>query len=57
VAGIERWFHDGDESRYGRLRDVVLGPGGLYVLTGNHDWRGDKRLGSDHILKITLIED
>ena len=61
VTGIERWFADKrwfDEdirSRSGRLRDAVRGPdGALYVLTGNHDWRGDRRLDSDRILRITL---
>ena len=57
IAGVERWFTDGEQSRYGRLRDAVLGPGGLYVLTGNHDWRGDGRLGSDHVLRIKLKHD
>ena len=52
---IERWFNDGDRSLYGRLRDAVRGPdGALYVLTGNNDWRGDKRPGDDRILRITV---
>ncbi len=55
VAGIERWFNDGDDNRYGRLRDAVRGPdGALYVLTGNRDWRGsDPDPGDDRILRIT----
>ncbi len=55
VVGIERWFNDGDRSLFGRLRDAVRGPdGALYVLTGNHDWRGDRRAGDDRVLRITL---
>jgi quinoprotein glucose dehydrogenase len=51
---IERWFNDGEVSRYGRLRDAVLGPdGALYVLTGNRDFRGSPRRGDDRILRIT----
>ncbi|HEY2602993.1 MAG TPA: PQQ-dependent sugar dehydrogenase [Thermoleophilaceae bacterium] len=39
--------------RYGRLRDVVEGPGGaLYVLTSNRDGRGRPRPGDDKILRI-----
>ena len=58
VVGIERWFNDGDRSRYGRLRDAVRGPdGALYVLTGNNDWRGDPRPGDDRILRITAATD
>lgn len=54
---IERWFNDGDRSVYGRLRDAVRGPdGALYVLTGNNDWRGDKRPGDDRILRITVVK-
>lgn len=51
---IERWFNDGQVSRYGRLRDAVRGPdGALYVLTGNRDFRGRPRRGDDRILRIT----
>ncbi|MFL5827967.1 MAG: PQQ-dependent sugar dehydrogenase [Thermoleophilaceae bacterium] len=39
--------------RYGRLRDVVEGPGGaLYVLTSNRDPRGRPRPGDDRIIRI-----
>lgn len=54
VAGIERLFTDGDTSRFGRLRAAVVGPdGALYVLTSNHDRRGEVRKGDDKILRIT----
>ena len=53
VQAIERWFHDGDRTRYGRLRDAVVGPdGALYVLTNNRDGRGSPRAGDDRILRI-----
>jgi glucose/arabinose dehydrogenase len=49
AAAIERWF----DSRYGRLRDAVVGPdGALYVLTSNRDGRGRARQGDDRILRI-----
>lgn len=51
---IERWFTNGDESRYGRLRAATVGPdGALYVLTNNRDGRGAPRTGDDRILRIT----
>jgi quinoprotein glucose dehydrogenase len=54
AVAVERWFNDGERNRYGRLRDAVRGPdGALYVLTGNHDWRGDRRPGDDRVLRIT----
>jgi quinoprotein glucose dehydrogenase len=54
AAVIERLFHDGDRSRYGRLRDAVVGPdGALYVLTNNRDGRGTPREGDDRILRIS----
>lgn len=53
---IERWFaNEGGESRYGRLRDVVVGPdGALYVLTSNRDGRGNPRDGDDHIYRLEI---
>ncbi len=59
IARIERWFADGAASgRYGRLRDVVVGPdGALYVLTSNRDGRGTPRDGDDRILRITIEAD
>jgi glucose/arabinose dehydrogenase len=40
---------------YGRIRDVVPGPGGtLWMLTNNTDGRGDPRGGDDRILQVTL---
>ena len=40
---------------YGRLRDVVQGPDGLYVLTSNQDGRGAPSSNDDRILRITLL--
>ncbi len=52
---VDRWFNDGDNSVYGRLRDAVQGPGGaLYVLTGNNDWRGNPGPDDDRILRLSL---
>ena len=49
VAGLE-WVID---ERFGRLRDVVLGPDGyLYLATSNRDQIGDPRPGDDHVLRI-----
>jgi quinoprotein glucose dehydrogenase len=54
VESIERLFHDGDRSRYGRLRDAVVGPdGALYVMTNNRDGRGSAQTGDDRILRIS----
>jgi len=45
------WYADS----YGRLRDVVPGPGGtVWVLTNNTDGRGTPRPGDDQILQISL---
>lgn len=41
---------------YGRLRDVIPGPGDtVWVLTNNTDGRGSPRAGDDQILQISLI--
>lgn len=41
------------EGRFGRLRDVVVGPGLiLYVLTSNRDGRGAPSADDDQIIKI-----
>jgi glucose/arabinose dehydrogenase len=38
---------------YGRLRDVLVGPGGeIYIATSNRDGRGSPRAGDDRILKL-----
>ncbi len=38
---------------FGRLRDVILSPGGtLYISTSNHDGRGQPKSGDDKIIKI-----
>jgi glucose/arabinose dehydrogenase len=59
---LRRLRFDGDEvtldeplleGRFGRLRTVVEGPGGLYVLTSNRDGRGDPDAEDDRILRIT----
>jgi len=49
VTGLE-WVID---ERFGRLRDVVLGPDGyLYVTTSNRDQIGAPQPGDDHVLRI-----
>lgn len=54
VERIERWFSDNPhEGRFGRIRDVVAGPGGmLYFLTSNRDGRGRPRGGGDTIYRL-----
>ena len=54
VTRAERWFSDNEHAgRYGRMRDVVVGPdGALYVLTSNRDGRGQPRGGDDAIYRI-----
>ena len=42
---------------FGRLRDAVNGPDGLYIMTSNQDGRGHPNLGDDKILKITPLYD
>lgn len=50
VAGSRRELID---DRFGRLRDVVLGPDGyLYVATSNRDQLGDPGPDDDRILRI-----
>lgn len=42
------------EQRYGRIRDVVMGPDGqLYVCTNNRDGRGTPEAADDRILRLT----
>jgi glucose/arabinose dehydrogenase len=55
--GIERWFAKGPyEGRFGRLRDVVVGPdNALYVLTSNRDGRGSPTPDDDRIIKIETL--
>ncbi len=57
VRSIERWFAEGYyKGRYGRLRDVVIGPDScIYILTSNRDGRGNPRRGDDKILKIKFL--
>ncbi|MCX7881677.1 MAG: PQQ-dependent sugar dehydrogenase [Brevinematales bacterium] len=53
VVARERWFASPQGGKYGRLRDVVVGPdGALYVLTSNRDGRGRPKEGDDKILRI-----
>ena len=41
------------EDRYGRIRDVAVGPdGAVYFTTSNQDGRGTVRAGDDRILRI-----
>jgi glucose/arabinose dehydrogenase len=58
ISTIERFFTKGHYSgKFGRLRDVVLGPDeSLYVLTGNRDGRGKVRPNDDKILKIVFSD-
>jgi aldose sugar dehydrogenase len=50
ITGEEEVFDD----RYGRLRDVQLGPDGeLYLLTSNRDGRGDPTEEDDRILRVS----
>jgi len=42
---------------FGRLRDVVQGPDGLYILTSNQDGRGNPSLNDDRILRVTSLYD
>jgi glucose/arabinose dehydrogenase len=57
VDGLYRWFaFDRNDGRYGRLRDVTVGPdGAMYVLTSNRDGRGRPRAGDDKILRIVNV--
>lgn len=49
VSGEEVLYED----RYGRIRDVAVGPdGAVYFTTSNRDGRGSPRSGDDKILKI-----
>lgn len=42
------------EREYGRLRDVLVGPGGeVYIATSNRDGRGRPASNDDRILRIT----
>lgn len=40
---------------FGRIRDVTMGPDGLYFMTSNQDGRGNPNLYDDKILKITPL--
>jgi glucose/arabinose dehydrogenase len=41
--------------QFGRLRDVVEGPGGaLYILTSNRDGRGRPAADDDRVLRIAF---
>ncbi len=53
---IERWFaQDVYSGRYGRLRDINLGPdGNLYLLTSNRDGRGSPLPGDDKIYRLEV---
>jgi glucose/arabinose dehydrogenase len=51
TASAVPWF----VQEYGRIRDVVPGPGGtLWMLTNNTDGRGSARDGDDRILEVRL---
>lgn len=54
ITAIQRWFAEDDQNgKYGRLRDVVVGPdGALYFLTNNRDGRGRPRKDDDKIYRI-----
>jgi aldose sugar dehydrogenase len=41
--------------QYGRLRDVVEGPGGaIYISTSNRDGRGQPAASDDRILRLVV---
>jgi glucose/arabinose dehydrogenase len=41
------------KNKYGRIRDVVTGPGNmLYITTSNLDGRGSPKTGDDKIVKL-----
>lgn len=40
---------------FGRIRDIVSGPDGLYFMTSNQDGRGNPNLYDDKILKISPL--
>jgi len=44
-------------NEFGRLRDIVDGPDGLYILTSNQDGRGNPNLNDDKILRISSMYD
>jgi glucose/arabinose dehydrogenase len=49
VASREAWLQD----RYGRIRDVVVGPdGAIYFCTNNRDGRGTPSAPDDRIARI-----
>jgi len=58
VEEIERWFaEDYSRGRFGRIRDVVVGPDGyLYFLTSNRDGRGRPRPNDDKVYRIVWQE-
>jgi glucose/arabinose dehydrogenase len=58
VERIAHWFADEwGEGRYGRLRDVTVGPDGtLYFTTTNRDGRGDPRPGDDTIYRLERVD-
>ncbi len=52
IIGTERLLDD----RFGRLRDVVIGPdGGLYVATSNRDGHGTTAPGDDRIIRLMSV--
>lgn len=52
TADAVPWF----AGEFGRIRDVVPGPGGsLWMLTNNTDGRGSPREGDDRILQVRLV--
>jgi len=52
VAFTERLM----EGRYGRLRDVVMGPDGfLYICTSNRDGRGSPVAEDDRLLRVVPV--
>lgn len=57
VESIERWFAEGNfTGRYGRFRDVVVGPDDkLYLLTSNRDGRGSPLPGDDKIYQLEIF--
>lgn len=43
------------DGEYGRIREVAVGPDGLYFSTSNRDGRGNEREGDDRIFRLSVV--